>query len=207
MIEIAHHTDVAEIEGLTALHVIEGYVWCSKHGEVHSDSLNPYGYAESVPDNDFCTPEDHDAIFADTERHVKAWRGEPVPSGLRAVAADIAELAAQGPTHIPVELKVRRQTPDVRRQMKENMMLALASVAVTDEERERIADELLAVAAKQGTLLRRARLSRTLREMAEEFEEMGPAATTRKATREKLVRWSDVLMEAAEEIEGFQDEQ
>jgi hypothetical protein len=42
---------------------VEGYVWCDKIGEVHSDSLNPYGYAESIPGQDLCTPESHRKLY------------------------------------------------------------------------------------------------------------------------------------------------
>ena len=58
-----------EIEGLTAMHVVEGYVWCYKHGDVHGDTLNPYGYIEDGK-QDYCTHEEHDAIFMDSDRNV-----------------------------------------------------------------------------------------------------------------------------------------
>jgi len=42
---------------------VEGYVWCDRHGCVHDDSLNPYGYAESVPGNDLCDSTDHRPMY------------------------------------------------------------------------------------------------------------------------------------------------
>lgn len=39
-----------------------GYVWCDKHGGVHDDSLNPFGYIEDGK-QDYCKPEDHRPLF------------------------------------------------------------------------------------------------------------------------------------------------
>ena len=69
-----HITDVTEIESLTALHVVEGWVWCRRNGGlVHSDALNPWGYIEDG-EQDYCTPEDHRAMFMDSDNNIAAPR-------------------------------------------------------------------------------------------------------------------------------------
>ena len=50
---------------------IEGYVWCDKYEEVHSDSLNPNGYVEDGR-QDYCLPEQHHTIYRETARTVSA---------------------------------------------------------------------------------------------------------------------------------------
>lgn len=48
-----------------AVEVIDGYVWCDKHGGIHEDTLDPYAYGE--PESGFedqrCTPEDHIPVY------------------------------------------------------------------------------------------------------------------------------------------------
>lgn len=41
---------------------VGGYVWCGKHGEVHSDTLNPFGYVEDGK-QDYCRPENHSKLY------------------------------------------------------------------------------------------------------------------------------------------------
>ncbi len=50
--------------------LVEGYVWCDKYGEVHSDSLNPYGYNEHDPltaAESLCTDNDHRALYMEPD--------------------------------------------------------------------------------------------------------------------------------------------
>jgi hypothetical protein len=41
---------------------VEGYVWCTKYHEVHSDTLNPEGYIEDGR-QDYCLPEQHHRLY------------------------------------------------------------------------------------------------------------------------------------------------
>ncbi len=192
--EVTHLTDVAEIESLTAMHVVEGYVWCSKHGEVHSDSLNPYGYVETVPGNDFCKPENHDAIFCDIDRHV-------------ALILDPREPIEPMPVRSnPVPLTVRRHTAQSRDIFWHNLYNALPA-DMSDEDRSKITDELMGVAITHGNKLRRARITTKLREAAEEMEGRSqyPGKESR-VGRAVLASWGNLMMDAALEIESFGDD-
>jgi hypothetical protein len=192
---LTHVTDVAEIEGLTAMHVVEGYVWCSKHGCVHSDTLNPEGYAqiETTVPQDFCTAEDHDAIFADTERHVQPrGAGQPLPPGRRIIPEPVRQ--------VPVPLSVRRHTPESRDIFWKNLFNALP-VDMDEEMRSKITDELIEMAISQGNLLRRKRIIDKLMVAAEEMEDLDQAH--RKPWSERLERWGAIMEDAAEEIRSI----
>ena len=57
--------NITTIDGGTAaveLEEVEGYVWCDKEGEIHDDTLNPYGYINS-PESDWCKPEHHRKLY------------------------------------------------------------------------------------------------------------------------------------------------
>ncbi len=64
---------ISEIEGLTGLQHVEGYVWCDKEGSIHSDTLNPNGYVEDG-EQDYCLPINHRPVFMDNDDSV------PVPA-------------------------------------------------------------------------------------------------------------------------------
>lgn len=254
-----HTTDVAEIEGLTALHVVEGYVWCSKHGEVHGDTLNPYGYVE-VPGMDFCKPGDHRAMFMDSDDNVqpvgeysglaaekflrdtapfichcqchqpmgfKLVHGQAPPPGMR--PCDECKEAHMGhptsdedpssfvpesgltpggscrtvPSPVrsnPVPLTVRRHTAQSRAIWRTELLNALP-VDMLQEDRERIADDLIDRAIALGDELRRKRLIDKLMDAAETTEDMANRNTLTKLLPAEVFReWSDLMADAAEEI-------
>jgi hypothetical protein len=63
------YVKVTTIDGGTAsigLQEVEGYVWCDKEGEVHSDTLNPQGYVDE-PGMDFCKPENHRKLYMEPD--------------------------------------------------------------------------------------------------------------------------------------------
>lgn len=68
-------TSIAEIESGTALQHVEGFVWCDKWNEVHSDTLNPQGYVLDGK-QDYCKDEDHRPIFMEPYRP-RIERGTP----------------------------------------------------------------------------------------------------------------------------------
>jgi hypothetical protein len=45
--------------------VIDGYVSCSRHGEVHEDDLDPYDYGPPTAGyyDQRCSPEDHEPVY------------------------------------------------------------------------------------------------------------------------------------------------
>jgi hypothetical protein len=183
----SYRTNVAEIEGLTALHVVDGYVWCSKHGEVHSDTLNPRGYTNR-PDNDFCKPSDHEALFMDSEHHVPY-----VPSGT---------VDPEPVRSIPVPLTVRRHTEQSRAIFLGNLMAALP-VDMLDEDKERIATILLDTAIAHGDEIRRKRIIDKLMEAAEYLEDRATLPNKKNWPEGKFQEWSDLMADAAEEIRSF----
>lgn len=42
------------------------YVWCDKIGEIHDDTLNPYGYIDDGR-QDYCTPDQHRAVYVQSD--------------------------------------------------------------------------------------------------------------------------------------------
>lgn len=57
---------IREVESGTALVHVEGYVWCDKWNEVHSDTLNPRGYVDDGH-QDYCTVGDHREMYMEPE--------------------------------------------------------------------------------------------------------------------------------------------
>ena len=51
------------VETVVDLTVIEGYVWCHAHGEVHGDTSNPYDM-----DNENCS-EHHVVLYAEKSEY------------------------------------------------------------------------------------------------------------------------------------------
>ena len=45
--------------------LVEGYVWCDKEGDVHSDTLNPHGYIEDGQ-QDYCEPQHHRKLWMES---------------------------------------------------------------------------------------------------------------------------------------------
>lgn len=43
---------------------LDGYVWCERHGCIHTDTLNPYDYG----DEDHCIASEHRAVYARSYR-------------------------------------------------------------------------------------------------------------------------------------------
>lgn len=44
---------------------VTGYVWCDRHGEIHADTLDPYGYGDVVEDREsLCQRQEHVAVYA-----------------------------------------------------------------------------------------------------------------------------------------------
>lgn len=73
---------VAAVVDLTALQAVEGYVWCDKLGEVHNDTLNPYGYVKDG-NQDYCTDDEHRALYMEAD---------DVPSTRREVDTALREM-------------------------------------------------------------------------------------------------------------------
>ena len=42
------------------------YVWCDKHGCIHDNTLNPYGYIEDGK-QDYCTPNQHRPVYVQSD--------------------------------------------------------------------------------------------------------------------------------------------
>lgn len=204
-----HLTDVREIESLTALHVVEGYLWCDKHGEVHSDSLNPYGYVNDGK-QDYCMPEDHQALFMDSDHNVSP-KGEysgfeaeqfldanPVPSGL--TPGGSCRVQPHAVRSVPVPLTVRRHTDESRAIWRQNLINALPQDMLV-EDRFKIADSLLEVTINMGNELRRKRIIDKLMTAAEKLEDLAERNGRNTLTPVELLReWSDLMMDAADEI-------
>lgn len=42
--------------------IVQGYVWCDRHGCIHDDGLDPYDYGADDPD--LCDPRDHSPVHS-----------------------------------------------------------------------------------------------------------------------------------------------
>jgi hypothetical protein len=157
---------------------VEGYVWCSKHGEVHSDTLNPHGYIEDG-NQDYCVPEDHQALYRSNPELEKIM-AEPVRSN-------------------PVPLTVRRHTEESRKIWFDNLYDALPN-DLLPADKERITEALLDVTITMGNELRRKRLIDKLMHAAEQMEDWSGHKTV---PVPQMTAWSDLLADAAEEIRSF----
>jgi hypothetical protein len=193
-----HITDVAEIESLTALHEVPGYVWCSKHEEIHGDTLNPRSYIEDGK-QDYCVPEDHDALFRDAGRHVPRREPKGEYSGVEAEQVLDRHRSKVTPEPVrsnPTPMTVRRHTEESREIWKANLLAALP-VDMLVEDRSKIADALLETTIKLGNEMRRKRLIDKLLHAAEQMEDWSGHKTV---PVPQMVEWADILMDAAEEI-------
>lgn len=90
-------TRIREIESLTDLQHVEGYVWCDKHGCGHEDSLNPYG------DSDYCKQTDHRDLYMEKDYSMptqKQPRTPPkpwVPTHASIKDGSLVRLVEEGP--------------------------------------------------------------------------------------------------------------
>jgi hypothetical protein len=105
---------------------------------------------------------------------------------------------------IPVPLTVRRHTSESRAIFLGNLRAALP-VDMLDEDKERIATILLDTAIAHGNELRRKRLISALMTAAEELEERSqrPGKEEVKVGPGVLAEWSDLMADAAEEIQSI----
>ncbi len=61
-------TTAAEVAATHGLHKVlaRNYVWCDKIGEIHGNTLNPYGYIDDGR-QDYCKPDEHRAVFVQSD--------------------------------------------------------------------------------------------------------------------------------------------
>lgn len=111
-------------------------------------------------------------------------------------------IAAPAPVRAtPVPLTVRRHTEQSKQIWFDNLYAALPA-DMLPEDKERITDALLEVAITHGDTLRRKRIVDKLMNAAEQMDDRGAffTPTNLDAWRERLREWSELLMDAAEEI-------
>lgn len=76
---------VRNIEGLTDLQHVEGYVWCDKDGSVHTDTLNPFDYTDS---RDWCRLIDHRDLYMEKDETMPTQQTPPGPVHPRTAPSD-----------------------------------------------------------------------------------------------------------------------
>ncbi len=203
---------------------VDGWVWCDKHQECHSDTLNPNGYVENRPGVDYCLPHQHHKLFYSNPALNDVVVPTPTPgsvlredvpmsspkgeySGVEAeqyldevVRTRSSKVKPEPVRSNPTPLTVRRHTEESRAIWKANLLDALPQDMLV-EDRSKIADALLETTIKLGNELRRKRLIDKLLNAAEELEDKADSTMRIKEFRsEQLREWSDLLMDAAEEI-------
>lgn len=103
----------------------------------------------------------------------------------------------------PVPLTVRRHTPQSRAIWRAELLDAMP-LDMLQEDRERIADDLIDRAIAMGDELRRKRLVDKLMNAAETTEDLADRNTiTKLLPDESLREWSDLMADAAEEIRSM----
>jgi hypothetical protein len=178
---------VDEIEGLTALHRVPGYVWCTKHNEVHHLHAPCH------------RPEDHSYMYWDAERNVDV--GHPTSDEDPGSFVPESGLTPGGSCRVPSEsvpmkMVIRRHTPSTRAVWRSKLLDVLPE-DMLDEDKERIADDLIDRAIEMGNELRRKRLVDKLMEQADyvcRYNEGPPDLYSDAA---------DLMRDAAEEIRSM----
>lgn len=163
-----------------------GYVWCDKNLEVHHRHAPCH------------RPEDHHRLYysnPETEEIMKCGLCE---SGMHCEVHD-GPIEPEPVRSNPVPLIVRRHTEESMAIWRANLLNALPA-DLPDEDAQRIADELLEVAISESTTLRRRRLVGRLMDEAETLEDLGQRPVPKPVRGELFALWSNLMMDAAEEI-------